>query len=66
MTLQELTIEQYNKFADEYITRSSDFKKSSQEANQWWKPKIKKHWLFLIQMAQFYINNSKNQLKRLK
>ena len=66
MTLNELTIERYNNYADSYISRAEDFRIASQEADQWWKPKIKKHWLFLLKMSQFYVNNAKDELRRTK
>jgi len=62
MTLKKLTGARYARYADVYINRAYDFRVSAQENGQWWKPKIKKHWLFLLKMARFYINNSKYNL----
>ena len=63
MTLQEKTLHTYSDFADEYIQRAEDVRTSAQDHNVWWKPRIKKHWLFLMSMGKFYIDNVKYQLK---
>ena len=49
---------------DWYITRATGFREDATEYGVWWKPKIKKHWLFLLKMAQFYTNTAKDPVKK--
>ena len=63
MTLKERTIDLYTDLADWYIAEAKNIRISSKQESTWWKPRTKKQYLFLIKMANFYVDSAKELLK---